>query len=529
MPRHTYRNTTLARAALKLSQNCPEATAIHFDDGSSISYGEAWTSGAALASALLARGTHPGDTLSFQLPNGRYAVIVMLAAAIGGFVINPIVPIYRGKEVRYILRHAETRVLFIPAELRGFNYVAMMEQLIDDCPDLRQVIYLGESQHLSEKFEAFDLVLESGKEQFPEPAQADPDDTKILLYTSGTTGNPKQVRHSHNTLNAALDNGVDGWQLTDQDLMLMPSPVTHITGYVNGMEMPFFTGVKTLLMSQWDVNEAIKLIENYGVTACVSATPFLKELVDTCQEKGKTLPGFRLFACGGASVPSALIHSAWDTLDACRAVRVYGSTEVPLVTVGFLDAEQRSLAAETDGRVANYDVIIVDDHGNDQGLDTDGEILAKGPAMMLGYSDNEQNRDAFTPSGYFRTGDIGRLLASGALVISDRKKDIIIRGGENIAARELEDTLLLSNAIAEVAIVAVPHSRLGEGVGACVVPAAGSQVDMNTLREILAESGLAKQKWPQYLELFSALPKTASGKVQKDKLRQSIRQQGVSL
>ena len=180
-------------------------------------------------------------------------------------------------------------------------------------------------------------------------------------------------------------------------------------------------------------------------------------------------------------------------------MRVYGSTEVPLVTVGFLGSEQRSLAAETDGRVANYDVMIVDDQGNELGLDNDGEILAKGPAMMLGYSDKEQNREAFTPSGYFRTGDIGRLMASGALVISDRKKDIIIRGGENIAAREIEEALLLSDAIVEVAIVAVPHSRLGEGVGACIVPAAGFQVDMDHLRELLALSGLAKQKWPQYL------------------------------
>ena len=529
MSQDTYRNTTLARAAQKLSQDCPDEIAIHFDDGSNITYGEAWASGAALASALLARKINPGYTVSFQLPNSRFSVIVMLAAAIGGFVINPIVPIYRNKEVGYILRHAKTRALFIPAELRGFNYVAMTEQLMGDCPDLRQVIYLGELQDLPDNFETFNQVLGSGKNQRIDPVQAYPDETKILLYTSGTTGNPKQVRHSHNTLTAALDNGVEGWQLTDKDLMLMPSPVTHITGYVNGMEMPFLTGIKTLLMSQWDVTEAIKLIENYGATACVSATPFLKELVDTCQQQGKTLPGFRLFACGGASVPSALIHSAWDTLDNCRAVRVYCSTEVPLVTVGFLGAEQRSLAAETDGRVANYDVMIVDDQGNELGLDTDGEILANGPAMMLGYSDKEQNREAFTPSGYFRTGDIGRLMASGALVISDRKKDIIIRGGENIAAREIEEALLLSDAIVEVAIVAVPHSRLGEGVGACIVPAAGFQVDMDHLRELLALSGLAKQKWPQYLELFTALPKTASGKVQKDKLRQSIRQQGVSL
>ena len=529
MSRDIYRNTTLARAAQQLSQDCPEDIAVRFDDGSSMSYGEAWASGAALASGLLARGINPGDTLSFQLPNSRYAVIVMLAAAIGGFVINPIVPIYRNKEVRYILRHAATRVLFIPAELRGFNYVAMMEQLLDDCPDLRRVIYLGEPQPLAGSFESFDQVLESGKKQPAEPAAVHPDDTKILLYTSGTTGDPKQVRHSHNTLTAALDNSVNGWCLSHQDLMLMPSPVTHITGYVNGMEMPFLTPVKTLLMSQWNANDAIKLIEAYGATVCVSATPFLKELVDTCQQQGKTLPGFRLFACGGASVPSALIYSAWDTLKDCRAVRVYGSTEVPLVTVGFLEAEERTLAAETDGRVTNYDVIIVDEHGNDVGLDTDGEILARGPAMMLGYSDDQQNLDAFSPSGYFRTGDIGRLSASGALIISDRKKDIIIRGGENIAAREIEEILLRSKAILEIAVVAVPHERLGEGIGACIVAEAGYQVDMKYLQELLADSGLAKQKWPQHLELLTALPKTASGKVQKDKLRQGLREQGVTL
>ncbi|MDG2272674.1 MAG: AMP-binding protein, partial [Halioglobus sp.] len=280
---------------------------------------------------------------------------------------------------------------------------------------------------------------------------------------------------------------------------------------------------------QWNANDAIKLIEAYGATVCVSATPFLKELVDTCQQQGKTLPGFRLFACGGASVPSALIYSAWDTLKDCRAVRVYGSTEVPLVTVGFLDAEERTLAAETDGRVTNYDVIIVDEHGNDVGLDTDGEILARGPAMMLGYSDDQQNLDAFSPSGYFRTGDIGRLSASGALIISDRKKDIIIRGGENIAAREIEEILLRSEAILEIAVVAVPHERLGEGIGACIVAEAGYRVDMKYLQELLADSGLAKQKWPQHLELLTALPKTASGKVQKDKLRQGLREQGVTL
>ena len=524
-----HRNTTLAVQAQRLAAECPDEIAIYFCDGSTLSYGQAWTRGCALASGLRARGVRAGETLSFQLPNGPEAVIVMMAAAIAGLVVNPIVPIYRERETRYILGHARTRVLFIPTSFRGFDYPAMIQGLQADCPELTHVICTGTTSEIPPDFELFEQVVQSGAANPITPAVVHPDDTKILLYTSGTTGDPKQVRHSHNTLTAALDNGREGWALTADDLMLMPSPVTHITGYVNGMEMPFLTPTKSLLMAHWNVDQAIDLIERVGATACVSATPFLKELVDTCQVRGKTLPGFRLFACGGASVPPALIHSAWDVLEDCRAVRVYGSTEVPLVTVGYTSPDERDLAAETDGRVCNYDVRIVDDNDNNLAAGEEGEILARGPAMMQGYGDTAQNREAFTPDGYFRTGDIGRLTNSGALLITDRKKDIIIRGGENIAAREIEEVLLSSDAIAEIAVVAVPHGRLGEGVGACVVTAGGQALDEDALYNTLSSSGLAKQKWPQHIAVYDALPKTASGKVQKEVLRQQLRDQGVSL
>ncbi len=522
-----HRNTTLVHAAQERAQKHGDEIAIYFDDGSSLRYGEAWADGLVLAGALHERGLRPGDRVSFQLPNCRESVVVMLAAAIGGYVINPIVPIYRDRETGYILRHAGSKAIFIPTSIRGFDYQAMLGRLRADCPDLTTVVVVGEDEAADDQHCTYDHLLGSGYTLPHPPHEADPNDVKILLYTSGTTGHPKQVRHSHNSLTAALDLGAIGWDLGDDDLMLMPSPVTHITGYVNGMEMPFLTRTKSLLMGQWQVDRAIELIEQYGATACVSATPFLRELVDACKAADKSLPGFRLFACGGASVPPDLIHDAWNTLRDCRAVRVYGSTEVPLVTVGFTGADQRALAAETDGRISDYEVKVVDEDGRELGTDQDGEILARGAAMMLGYGDPEQNSEAFDADGFFRTGDIGRKLANDGIQITDRKKDIIIRGGENISARDIEEVLLRMEGVAEVAVVAVPHQRLGETVGACIVTADEQPLDQQALAATLSDSGLAKQKWPQHIEFMPALPKTASGKVQKEILRRELRDRGI--
>ena len=524
-----HRNTTLMHAARDRADHRPDEVAIHFDDGGSLTYSEAWDAGMTAAGALYERGLRAGDSASFQLPNGRESVVVMLAAAILGLIINPIVPIYRDRETGFILRHAGSKVVFVPNSLRDYDYPAMIARLRSDLPALTTVVVTGVGGDPGEGVFSFDSLLDSGAELPVPPHEADPDDVKILLYTSGTTGNPKQVRHSHNTLTAALDLGVEGWGLDGSDLMLMPSPVTHITGYVNGMEMPFLTETKSLLMSQWQVDRAIDLIETQGATACVSATPFLQELIVACQAQGKTLPGFRLFACGGASVPPDLIHNAWNTLSQCRAVRVYGSTEVPLVTVGFVGATERALAAETDGRICHYDVKVVDESGRDLGIDQDGEILARGPAMMLGYGDQEQNRDAFDAEGFFKTGDIGKKLANGGILITDRKKDIIIRGGENISARDIEQVLLRVQGIVEVAVVAIPHQRLGETVAACLVTTDGRPLPEQKLQAALQESGLAKQKWPQYVELMEALPKTASGKVQKEQLRRELRARGAAV
>jgi acyl-CoA synthetase (AMP-forming)/AMP-acid ligase II len=526
----TYRNVTLAQVAAARATERPNETALRFDSGHTLSFAEAWRQANALAIQIQRLGVTAGATLTFQLPNVPESVPVAIAASICGLVINPVVPIYRGKELGFILNDAKSEILFIPHRIRGFDYVDMITSLRPSLPHLRHVICCGAEEDLSDDVLRYETLMTDAPSDLAAVTNVDPNDTKVILYTSGTTGNPKAVRHSHNTLAKALDNGVDAWQLGEDDMMLMPSPVTHVTGYVNGIELPFFTECKVLLMESWVVDKAIPLIERYRATSCVSATPFLRELVDACRDQRKTLPGFRIFACGGAAVPAALIYEANEVLADCRAVRVYGSTEVPLVTVGFIKEDETQLAAETDGKVCNYDVRICNDEGVDVGLNTEGEIWVRGPAMMQGYRETSQNEAAFSEDGFFKTGDIGQLLDTHAIVITDRKKDIIIRGGENLSAREIEEAVMQHPDVMEAAAVSAPHRRLGEGVAIFItLYEGGTAPTLEALATVCSQLQLAKQKWPQWLGVTPEMPKTPSGKIQKSVLRQSLQDQGVLL
>jgi acyl-CoA synthetase len=526
----TYRNVTLAQVAAARAKERPNEIALRFDSGHTLSFADAWRQGNALATEIQRLGVSAGATLTFQLPNIPESIPVAIAASICGLVINPVVPIYRGKELGFILDDAQSEIVFIPHRIRGFDYVEMIAALRPSLPHLKHVICCAAEEDLPDDVLSYEMLMANASTENAAVAEVDPNDTKVVLYTSGTTGNPKAVRHSHNTLAKALDNGVDAWELGKNDMMLMPSPVTHVTGYVNGIELPFFTECKVLLMESWIVDKAVSLIENYGATSCVSATPFLRELVDTCKSLGKTLPGFRLFACGGAAVPSALIYEAHEVLADCRAVRVYGSTEVPLVTIGFTGEGETQLAAETDGKVRNYEVRICDDDGADLGLNAEGEIWVRGPAMMQGYREQAQNEAAFSSDGFFKTGDIGQLRDTQAIVITDRKKDIIIRGGENLSAREIEEAIMRHPDVMEAAAVSAPHQRLGEGVAVFITVYEGRTAPtLEMLTELCHQQQLAKQKWPQWLGVTEAMPKTPSGKIQKAVLRQSLQNQGVLL
>ena len=512
-----WSDRTLGDCARDWAEKSPDEI-VFLGDPAQPSYASLLANGEALARALFDLGLRPGEVMSFQTPNWVEAATINLAAALGGFVINPIVHIYRDGEVQQMLGDCAAKVFFVAESFRSIDYAAMVDRIRPSLPALEHVIYVRPVKCTP----SLASLVEHGLTLTHALPQVDPDAVKLLLYTSGTTGRPKAVLHSHNTLArvaevAARHNGITG-----QDITLMPSPVTHISGYSGGLEKPFQVGSRTVLMEVWDAAHAVELIDRYHVTSTVAATPFLVELCRAAKEAGSALPSFQRFACGGAAVPAEVVRAANKAFAVPCAYRVYGSSEVPLATQGYMPHSDPERAAETDGQAIDYELRIVDDDGVSLSAGADGEILARGPAMFMGYADAAQTAEAITEDGYFRTGDIGHLRPDGGLVITGRKKDLIIRGGENISAKEIEDILHTHPAVREAAVVSMPHERLGEGICAFII--AAGEADADVLASHIHASGLSRQKCPEHFEFVTDLPRTASGKVRKDLLRAEIRQ-----
>jgi non-ribosomal peptide synthetase component E (peptide arylation enzyme) len=470
----------------------------------------------ALAIGLADLGLVAGDVVSFQTPNWIEAAIINLAAALSGFVVNPIVPIYRDAEVGMMLADCRAKVFIVASSFRNYDFAAMANRLRPGLPDLEHVITVRGGGALN-----YEDIVESGRGRAFARPHVDPGSVKMLLYTSGTTGRPKGVLHNHNTLTRVLQQSAQHWGVRAGAAIIMPSPVTHVSGYANGLEMPFVASTCTILMESWNAADALALIAKHDVVGTVAATPFLTELAEAAGAAGERLPSLRFFACGGAAVPPEVIPAANLAFANCHAFRVFGSSEVPLVTLGYPAAADETLAATTDGAIIDYQVRIVDEEERDVPSGQEGEILARGPAMFIGYADEQQTNDAITANGYFRTGDIGRITPEGAILITGRKKDLIIRGGENISAKEIEDVLHTHPAVQEATVVAMPHERLGEGVCAYVI--LKGEVDAAALAAHVQASGLAKQKTPERFEFVADFPRTASGKIRKDVLRADIK------
>ncbi|MDE2561794.1 MAG: AMP-binding protein [Sphingomonadales bacterium] len=512
--RNDWRRETIATLARSRAADDPDFVAI-VDNRRSMTRGDLLREAEQLAAALQGRGLVAGDVVAFQLPNWHEAAVINLAAAMAGLVVNPIVPIYRDAEVRQMLGDCGARAIFTCTTFRRFDFAEMAQRLLHELPALELAFSVR-----GEGADDYAALLTEGAARAFSPVEVDPFGVKMVLYTSGTTGRPKGVLHSHATLEFTLRRSAGHWGMKEGECTIMPSPVTHISGYANGLEMPVVAGTRTILMEAWSADEALALIEQHDVVGTVAATPFLVELADRARASGKRLPSLRFFACGGAAVPPDLIPAANAAFENLRAFRVFGASEVPLVTYGWPHDER--LAATSDGEVIDYAVRIVDDQGNDVPPGSEGEILARGPAMMLGYADKAQSEAAITADGYFMTGDLGTLDANRALTITGRKKDLIIRGGENISAVEIEDVLRGHALVRDVSVVAMPHERLGEGVCAYVIAEGDTPVVQSLVDHVIA-SGLAKQKIPERFEFVDDFPRTASGKIRKDQLRADIK------
>ena len=490
-------------------------TRLHFNlerGQMSTSTGELAAAGRRLARGLRALGLRSGDAFAVQLPTAPETAALYLAALEIGAVLVPIVHIYGPAEVGFILRQSRARFLAVPDRWRGIDFLERVEA-IGALPDLERVIVLGERAAAGGITLRNVEGLGSNAPALPPAAAPEPDDVCLLLYTSGTTAAPKGVRHTHRTVGAEwLIPFIDG-----DGPYLTPFPAGHIAGF-NFLLRPFVTGTEMVFMDRWDAPLAADLVQRHRVRLS-GGTPFhLMGLLDAARQGGSDISSLASFSLGGTGVTHHHVELA-DRAGMAGS-RAYGLTEHSTVSVGWRDMpfEQR---AHTDGRLQpGSEVRIVDDAERDLPLGRDGDVLVRGPELSIGYTDAALNAQAFTADGWFRTGDIGRLDSAGCLSITDRKKDIVIRGGENISSQEVERVLATHPAVRDVAVVAMPDARYGEKVCAFVVPHHGWQLDLAHVQRHFAAAGVARQKTPESLFIVDDLPRTASGKVRKADLRQ---------
>lgn len=488
----------------------PDRTALVHSDGR-LTYASLRQQALDLAAGLLSLGVKRGDTVSYQLPNWAETAVIVLAAMRIGAICNPIIPIYREREARFIMTQARTRVVFAPETYRGFDHVGLITPIAGD---LGAQMIVCRSVNPSAR--SYDALLELGRSTAVSLPDPDPDADALYLYTSGTEGQPKGVRHSQRTLLNEAYSVIEATELTADDTLFMGSPLSHITGFMYASIAGTVLGAKVCLQDIWDVPVAARLIEAEGCAWTVGATPFLQGLLE--HPEPDRLKPLKKFRCGGADVPPHLIRAAQAR--GIRAMRTYGCSEHP--TISGTVADDPTKAPVTDGRVHRRNrvrIVDIEDEGRTLPAGEAGEILSQGPEVFLGYVDATLDQKAFTADGWFRTGDLGTLDAQGYVTVTGRKKDIIIRKGENISAKEIEDAILEMPAISQCAVIGVPDAARGEMMVAVCVPRDQACLTLKDITGHLAIAGLAKQKFPERLELVEALPMNAAGKIRKVDLR----------
>lgn len=507
-------NRTIADDARDLVRTSPDRIQM-IDGAESHSCQKLYDAARCLAGCYERLGLTAGEVVSFQLPNWWEAAVVNLAAAMTGVVVNPIVPINRDAEVTYMLNESRSRIVFIPRMFRKYDYVAMIRRIL---PRLTHAPIPIVVRACAEGMMSFDEA--TAGPPLVAPRVVDPDAVKLLMYTSGTTGRPKGVLHSHNSLNADSLKMTAAMSLGPDDLTFSPSPVTHISGYLWALNVPWTCNVPVMMCDVWDAAQAFDRMKARRCSFMLGATPFLQDLLAVARSSDEQLESLRYYMCGGAAVPPSLMREAADYFPNCIPFRLFGATEAPSMTRGPSSREQLDLGAETDGRLYRCEVKIVDvTTGEPVAAGEEGEILVREPSMALGYARAEDNADAYDADGFFRMGDLGRLVADDHIICTGRKKDLIVRAGENISAKEIEDVLILCPRIEEVAVVAMPSGKTGEKICAFIVPVAGETIGLPDIAAKIEAAGLARQKTPEWAVIVSELPRTVAGKVRKDQLR----------
>jgi len=495
-----------------------------FDSTTSLTYAGFRDMALRIAVGLRRQGVQRGDRVAVQLPNWTDFAVIAAALSRIGAILVPIMPIYRAEEVGYVLRHSGAVAAVTCEEFRGFGHLAMFEELRSGAPDLR-ALYVARAAGSDATPSLDSLVVDGDLAALDEEAGPDssPDDGFLIVYTSGTTSRPKGCFHTFNTVRASATAIIKSLEYTERDVQFGPSPVTHSTGLVTSVVLPLIAGAKSYLMDAWDPQEGLSRIEQYGCTAAVTATPFLQMLMAAYDPAKHDASSMRLWVCAGSPIPGAIVERSRELLG-CQTLSLYGRSENFLTTMCTVSDPPERSASSDGSALEGAEVKIVDLDGVERPHGEEGDIAYRGPSHMIEYfRDDEQTAALFTPDGFSRSGDLGRMDADGFVRVTGRLKDIIIRGGMNISAREIEDHLLGHPAVASVAAVGMPDERLGEKVCVYVVLAVGvPALTLDEVTALLREHKLATQKLPERLEVVPAMPMTATGKIQKHVLRADI-------
>ena len=499
---------------VRRADETPEREMAVDESGRRMTFGEYRDRCERASAGLAARGVGDGTVVSWIQPTTLEAMVLFGALRRLGAVQNPILPIYREREVGFIVRQAGTRVLVTPSTWRGFDYEAMARAVTEGT---------GTEVVVS------DRALPDGD---PATLPPPPDDdmntatgdvpVRFVYYTSGTTAEPKGARHGDRSLRAASVGMSERLGLAEDDRFAFVFPITHIAGGVYIYAAVAY-GLTFVLDEAFDPATTIDLLRREDITQGGAGTFFHQVYLKAQQdlpEGEKLFPHVRTFPGGGAPKPPSLHYALKDAFGV-GVVSGYGMTEAPILTMNRHDAPDEVLADTEGPAVAGTTLRIVTLDGKDAGPGEEGEVRAKGPQVTLGYVDPALDADAFDEQGWFRTGDLGTLDADGNLTITGRLKDVIIRKGENISAKEVEDLLFTHPQVADVAVVGLPDDERGERACAVVVTPPGAEpITFDEMTRHLLDAGLITRKLPEQLEVVDALPRNPSGKIVKFELQQ---------
>ncbi len=523
-----WRDSTLVDDFGKVWQRFPDKDALvanHTEDRRSErkSYAEYAALVERAAGALIELGVEPGDVVSVQLPNWWQFNVMLLATFRAGASFNPILPAHRKRDVRFVAGLLGSKVLVLPERFRRFGYAEMARELVGEGTPLGRVIIVDGTPRGEElSFEKFVLGRPWEEVHAAELSgrRADPDQLAELMFTSGTTGEPKGVAHTHNTQFARARSIFETLGLTSEDVVFVPSTVAHSTGLVYGCITPAMFGMKAVYQDIWDPEAALDIIESEGVTWSFVTTTFVVDMIRAQERAPRNLSSLRYLVCGGAAIPPAVAIQAKDVLGT-RLMAVWGMTENGAVTC-TQPGEHLLEAAESDGLPCPWMELKVVDPDSREALGPGmvGELMVRGASQMLGYIKRPTlTARAFDDEGWFLTGDLARLDAQGHLRVTGRLKDIIVRGGENIPVAEVEAALYEHPDLLDAAVVSYPDERLGERACAFVVPRPGRKVTLGDLTAYLDRLGVARVYWPERIQVISEMPYTLTGKVKKFELR----------